>query len=278
MDIPSIVKGLLAGTISLPIAFIAFAMICIVIAIWGSLNLRSIKLGKWGRLLSAIVGIISLTFGLVFNFGVNPLQIFNDPAKASYKEGQGFASVGRYERAIASYESALKLNPTFSEAWYMKGVALEKLGRYKEALEAYDQALVYNQKHSSAWYRRGTILMGTPHQAKGYEFFSGTVEIIRPDALKPYEPARSYGIAYNDALTSLTNAVRSNSHWNDISSADAWEQRGIVLEKMGWPSEAIYSYEQSLKVRPSLEVSSRKTALQERRQEKNRDTIHLRVR
>jgi len=274
MDVSDIVQGLLEGKVSISIAFIACAILFITVAIFGNLNLGSVKPDKLGRLLSAIVGIIFLALGLLLNFGLNPLQILNDPAKASYKEGRGFASVGRYEQALTSYESALKLNPAFSDSWYMKGVALEQLGRYKEALEAYDQALVYNQRYSSAWYRRGCLLIGTPHRVEGYEFFSGTVEVIKFDDLKPYESQRSYGVLYNNALMALTNAVKSNSHWNDISPADAWKQRGVVLEKMGWDREAIYSYEKSVKARPSVEVSSRKNEL-ERKKQKNRDTLHF---
>lgn len=272
MDISGIINGLLEGKYSLAIVCFLCAAVFGLISIFGTPNITNIQPNKWQRLASALLAIAFIGIGVALESGLSLLHIFNSPAKASYKEGLGFASVGRYERAISSYDVALKVDSHFSDAFYMKGVALEQLGRYKEALEAYDQALVYNQRYSSAWYRRGCLLMGTPHQAEGYEFFSGTVEIIKFDDPKPYESKRSYGVLYNNALVALTNAVKSNNHWNDVSPADAWKQRGVVLEKMGWEREAIYSYEKSLKARPSVEVSSRKTEL-ERKKQKNRDTL-----
>jgi len=49
--------------------------------------------------------------------------------------------MGRYEEAIASYETAILIRPEAHEAWFNRGVSLGKQGRYEEAVESYDKAL-----------------------------------------------------------------------------------------------------------------------------------------
>jgi tetratricopeptide (TPR) repeat protein len=42
-------------------------------------------------------------------------------------------SLGQYEDAIASYDSALKIDPSDADAWFDKGMTLKKMGKSKEA-------------------------------------------------------------------------------------------------------------------------------------------------
>lgn len=45
------------------------------------------------------------------------------------------------ENAIESYDKSIKINPHFTTAWYNRGIALSKLGKYRKAIESYDNAL-----------------------------------------------------------------------------------------------------------------------------------------
>jgi len=54
-------------------------------------------------------------------------------------------SQGRYEEALAAYDSALRIVPEDADALFDKGETLEKMGRLQEAQKFYDLALsLYN--------------------------------------------------------------------------------------------------------------------------------------
>ncbi len=50
------------------------------------------------------------------------------------------ASMGRWDRALESYDDILARNQSNALAWRERGYALEKLGRYDEANESYERA------------------------------------------------------------------------------------------------------------------------------------------
>jgi tetratricopeptide (TPR) repeat protein len=47
---------------------------------------------------------------------------------------------GDFIGAIASYARALEIKPDYHQAWFNRGVALGNLGRYEEAIASYDSS------------------------------------------------------------------------------------------------------------------------------------------
>jgi tetratricopeptide (TPR) repeat protein len=72
-------------------------------------------------------------------------------------QNKGFALIqlDRYEEALAVYEQALKIDPTYWAALYEKGLMLEGLGRYEEMLAFYEQRMAREPDDDNIWYWRG---------------------------------------------------------------------------------------------------------------------------
>ncbi|VVB72793.1 Tetratricopeptide repeat protein [uncultured archaeon] len=49
-------------------------------------------------------------------------------------------SMGRWDKAVDSYDHILSRNQSNSRAWRERGYALQRLGRYNEANESYQKA------------------------------------------------------------------------------------------------------------------------------------------
>ena len=62
-------------------------------------------------------------------------------AKAQVSFGISVAKANLWPAAVAHWEKAVKLDPTYAAAWNNLGIGYEQLGRFKEAREAYEQAL-----------------------------------------------------------------------------------------------------------------------------------------
>ncbi|MEI2583331.1 tetratricopeptide repeat protein [Scytonema sp. PRP1] len=49
-------------------------------------------------------------------------------------------------------------------------------------------------------------------------------------------------------------AIQVNSEWGKLSPAEAWENRGYVLEQMKRYDEALKSYNKALQIKPDLQT------------------------
>jgi tetratricopeptide (TPR) repeat protein len=56
------------------------------------------------------------------------------------EHGNLLDSQGLFDKAIAAYDSALRIDPTDADALYDKGETLVKLGRVPEAMKCFDTA------------------------------------------------------------------------------------------------------------------------------------------
>jgi tetratricopeptide (TPR) repeat protein len=62
-------------------------------------------------------------------------------ATTLHDSGLEYARMGYYKSAIGRYDEALRLNPSYAQAYTDRGTAYLNLGRYTEAIENFDRAL-----------------------------------------------------------------------------------------------------------------------------------------
>ncbi len=97
----------------------------------------------WKKSLFSVVLFILGWLGNSFLFAQN--------AEEHYKNGYIYFSQGQYERALEAYQSAIDINPQFTEAYYWLGKTYERLERIPEAVEAWKTALVIQPTHREAF-------------------------------------------------------------------------------------------------------------------------------
>jgi hypothetical protein len=80
---------------------------------------------------------------------------------------------GRLDEAIAHYQEAVEISPNFAAAHHNLGLALAGLGRYQEALASYEWAIRLNPDHCEARFARALtwLLLGDLEQGwRDYEY------------------------------------------------------------------------------------------------------------
>ncbi|NJR71257.1 MAG: tetratricopeptide repeat protein [Synechococcales cyanobacterium CRU_2_2] len=55
--------------------------------------------------------------------------------------GNALSQVQRYAEALAAYDRATALNPSYHQSWFNRGQLLTEMGAYGNALESYDRAI-----------------------------------------------------------------------------------------------------------------------------------------
>jgi tetratricopeptide (TPR) repeat protein len=85
------------------------------------------------------------------------LESQSDPAKQEDLRGRIHK---KFEAVVRSQSNAVKLNPSFVQAWGELGYAQRKLGNYPDALAAYDKALTIQPGYAEAIEYRGEAYLG----------------------------------------------------------------------------------------------------------------------
>ena len=87
-------------------------------------------------------------------------SVSRDEARAEFnQEGVEQLQLGQYEEAIASFDSAIEIEPDDYDAWLNRGFALENLGHYNAATGSYARAIEIQPERGEAWFSRGESLM-----------------------------------------------------------------------------------------------------------------------
>jgi len=135
---------------------------------------------------------VVLSVTLLMCLGVVSLT-WADPAEEAYAEGMRLLQAGQAREALTAFDKAIRLKPTYAEAYRRRGIVHHSLSQYDRAIKDYDEAVRLNPNFSEAYYDR----------ANAYSD-SGQAE----RALKDYDTAlrlapRSAQIYYNRSLAYL---------------------------------------------------------------------------
>ena len=170
-----------------------------------------------------------------------------DEPRYQFVLGQALQALRRWDKAIDVYESALKLQPDFLDAWNNLGICRQLRGQRSQAVAAYRQALLLESRNAGVMANLGAVLreMGE---------FTEAVELLR--AAAELEPAiashrLNLGIAYWNqgnfvqAERTLTETLAQAPQDPEIAF-----NLGNALHGLGRQREAIDRYRQALELRP----------------------------
>jgi tetratricopeptide (TPR) repeat protein len=123
-----------------------------------------------------------------------------------------------YDRAIADYTQAIRLDPDYAVVYNDRGIAYYSKGDYDHAIEDYTQAIHLNQNLADAYDGRGSV-----YNIKG---------------------------DHDRAIADYTQAIRLNPN-----SAGAYMNRGTAYHEKGNYDHAISDYNQAIRLDPNMAVA-----------------------
>ena len=116
---------------------------------------------------------------------VRPGQTVATPGSPSDAEfylrrGEDFSSVHDYDRAIAEYNTAIRLKPDYAEAYNDRGFAYYLKGDAEHAIADYTRAIALRPNYPKAYNSRGVVYM-----SHGYGRARAVADFDRAIALQP---------------------------------------------------------------------------------------------
>ena len=173
-------------------------------------------------------------------------------ATAQARLGDLYASDGRFDRAIESYERVAVLSPQSAPAFFTLGRAYDVEGRDADAMRAYDRALALDPGSAPARNNREKLLI--KHALEGgvpVVLALGTGESLKidPDAAASYY---QLGLRYlrNDEAEAAVVALR---HATALAPghADAHLFLGLAYTSLGTHAQAEAAYRRAIALRPT---------------------------
>ena len=175
------------------------------------------------------------------------LKVQPTSAEALFNRGWTLHELKRFAEALASYDRALKVRPDLAEVFCNRGLTLHELKRFEEALASYDRALKVRPDYAEALCNRGLTL----HELKGFEEALASYDralMLWPDSA---ELLSNRGLAlhelkrFEQALVSYERALALQPDY-----AEAFSNRGATLHELKQFAEALASYDRALALRP----------------------------
>jgi tetratricopeptide (TPR) repeat protein len=169
-------------------------------------------------------------------------------AEAFNNRGGAYRLKGDYDRAIADYAQAIKLNAKFAAAFVNRGVAYDKKGDYDRAIQDYDQAIKLKPS-TEAYFNRGNAYLGKSQYASAIDDYNQAIK-LKADFGPAFDNrcwARAVVGILKPALADCNEALHLMP--NNAATLDS---RGFIFLKMTLFDAAVSDYDAALRIEPNL--------------------------
>ncbi len=159
--------------------------------------------------------------------------------------GTAYGEKGLFDKALAGFNRAIALYPSYHTAYNNRGIALSKVGRFDEAIADYDKAIALKPGYSEAYNNRGSAFEKTGQLDRAIADYDRAI------ALKPrYSEAYAHkGIAYGKAgLFDASIESLNKSLEIDPNNVDAYVSRGISYSRVGQNDRALEDYTKAIRL------------------------------
>ena len=166
--------------------------------------------------------------------------------------GIAYEQLGQTDKALADYEKAIALDPSYDKTYNNRAIIFDKKGQTEEALADYDKAIALNPFFDKAHFNRALVF------EKRGQLDKALVDYDKAIALNPYYDKAYLGMGilyskagiFDKAIKYLDKSIAIN-HKN----SESYSSRGLVYALMNQDDRALEDFNKALELDPGLSVT-----------------------
>jgi len=191
------------------------------------------------------------------------LPAMGESAQFWYDQANGYYISGDYEKAAASYDKALELEPNSTVMWNYKGKVLSMLSRYEDAISCFDKSLAINSANPESMNLKAIALsQGLNKNSEAIAIFD---QILQANA-SYFDAWIGKGMALGNE-GNLYSSLDCFEKATQIKPQDptGWNNKGVVLRELERYQDALNCFNNALTIDSSYEPArqNRELALQD---------------
>lgn len=165
------------------------------------------------------------------------------PADYSLNEGFILFLRGDDDRAMESYDNAIRLNPTYFQAYNNRGNIFEKKGSLDQAISDYTKALVINPGYAQAYLNRAAAYAARGEADKAISDYTTAIGLWPENAYAYFSRGNCYFATgdFDQAIADYTTTVQI-----EPGRAQAYHNRGFVYAAKQDYDQAITDYNRAI--------------------------------
>jgi len=160
----------------------------------------------------------------------------------------------KYEKAIAEFTKAIKLDPDYADAYSNRGGAYAAIEQYDLAIADYNKAIELDPEDADAYMYRGWAYTDIGQYDLAIADYNKAIELDPEDADAYYWRGAAYADTgqYDLAIADYNKAIEL-----DPNDAYFWNNKGVALEELGRYEEAMECYNNALQLGSSVAESNK---------------------
>lgn len=178
-------------------------------------------------------------------------------AVAYQNRGNGYNRQRNYQRAMADYNEAIRLNPRFANAYYNRGVSWGGQREYQRAIADYSQAIALDPTHGDAFGNRGHAYYILGNYRAAIADLDRALAIRHTAADFGNRGAAYYELGqYQQAITDFDQSLRL-----DPTSSIDYNSRGNAYYQLRNYDSALADYDRAIQADPQNAIALRNRGL-----------------
>lgn len=171
----------------------------------------------------AMAGLRLVLFGLALVFAT-PGLAQSQAARGVFYKGIIEGKSGLYQKAVAYFDEAIRIDPKFVLAYYNRGVALQQLGQEQQAIKDYTAVLRLEPYLADAYASRGTAYENLKQYDRAIKDYNEAIRLAPRAAANFANRASSYDKLgrYREAIRDYDQAIRLDPRDDETLDSMAW--------------------------------------------------------
>jgi tetratricopeptide (TPR) repeat protein len=168
-------------------------------------------------------------------------------AEAYNARGNAYHHKKDYDRAIADYSQAMRLDPNFAEAYNARGLAYSDKGDYDRAIADLDQAIRLDPDLAMAYFNRGGVYYEKGDYDRAIADYSQAIRLDPNSATSYNNRSFVYNVKkdYDRAIADCSQVIRLNPDY-----AEPYFSRGFAYYYKGDYDRSITDFNQAIRLNP----------------------------